>query len=44
MLPRNTIVATQVALGLVPEILDPVDMIVPLGKVLSVIDPVMLKF
>ena len=44
MFPWNTVVTTQVAFGLVPEVLDPVDMIVLLGKVLSMIDPVMLKF
>lgn len=40
----NAVVATQMAFRLAPEVLDSVDVVVALGKVLSVIDPVVLKF
>ncbi len=40
----NTVVAAQVALGLVLEILNPVDVIVTLRKLLAMIDPVMPEF
>ncbi len=40
----NAIVAAQMAFCLAPEILDPIDVIVALGKVLTVVDAVMVKF
>ena len=39
VLTRDAVVATQVALGLVPEVLDPVDVIALVGEQLGVVDP-----
>ena len=38
MLLRNTVKFTQVALGLVPEVLDAVDVVFTVGKEFGVID------
>ena len=43
MRPWNTIVLAQVALRLVPKILDPVDMVLPFSKQKRMIDPVVLE-
>ncbi len=43
MLPRNAIEAAQMTLRLVPEILDAIDVIVPVRKQLAVVDPVVPK-
>jgi hypothetical protein len=40
----NAVVAAQMTFRLAPEILNPVDMVMALGKMLAVIDPEMLKF
>ncbi len=40
---RNTVEFAHVTLRLVPEVLDPVDVIVPVGEQLRVIDPEMLE-
>ena len=37
----NTVKFTQVALGLVPEVLDSIDVVFPIGKQLGMIDPQM---
>ena len=41
MLLGNTVKFTQVALGLVPEVLDAIDVVFPGRKALGVIDPEM---
>ena len=41
MLLGNTVKFTEVTLGLVPKVLDAVDVIFPLGKELGMIDPQM---
>ena len=38
MLPRDAVIASQMTLGLVPEILDSVDMIVLIGEQPGVVD------
>jgi len=43
MLSGNTVKSTHVTLGLVPEVLDPVDMIPLVDKLFRVIDPVMFE-
>ena len=43
MRPGNTIVFAQVALGLVPKILDPVDIVFPFGEQKRMIDPAVLE-
>ena len=43
VLSGNAVVATQVAFRLVPEILDAVDMVLPVGEELRVIDPHMVE-
>ena len=42
MRPGNTIVFAQVGFGLVPEILDPVDVILPVGEQYRMINPLVL--
>ncbi len=44
MLGRNAIVAAKRPLGLVPEVLDSVDGIAPLGEQFGMVDPVMAEF
>ncbi len=41
MLFGNTVKFTQVPLGLIPEVLNAVDVVFPIGKELGVIDPQM---
>ena len=38
MRPRDAIVAAQMALGLVPEVLDAVDVVSPVGELLAMVD------
>lgn len=42
-MPGNAVVSAQVALGLVPEILDAVDVVFPVGEELGMIDPHMVE-
>ena len=43
MLLRNAIETAQMAFGLVPEILDPINVISSIRKPLSMVNPMMLK-
>ena len=43
MLPGNAIETAQMALGLVPEILDPVNVVFAIGKPSSMVNPMVLK-
>ena len=43
MLLRNTIEFAHMALGLVPEILDPIDVVLLVGKEFRVVDAEMLE-
>jgi len=43
VLPGNAVVAAQMALGLVPEVLDPIDVVATVGKPLTVVDTLMSK-
>lgn len=41
--PGDAVEPSQMALGLVPEVLNPIDMVVPVGKTLRMIDANMMK-